>query len=317
VHVGTIDVLPVLDGMLVADSVATKPWPDESSWIWQDQGAPCRQDGRRELSVGGFLVRTGDRVVLVDAGAGPSTGGRYAPPVIDADDPEDELAAYLRDQGLSDDQIRRRAATYGRVQLDRGELPSSLRRLGVRPEDVTDLVFTHLHFDHIGWASARGAAFFPNATLRCASADLDYFLASSHEDWLAAKVFKSLVVSERFAPVLDRVETWSTDGPLLPGVDVRLAPGHTPGSSVVVLSSGSARAMLLGDIVHCTLELMDDDFNLLVDHDQALADQVRTAYARELEGADIPVAAAHFPGLRFGRLLPGTAGIRRFVFTSS
>jgi hypothetical protein len=74
---------------------------------------------------------------------------------------------------------------------------------------------------------------------------------------------------------------------------------------VVVVSDGSQRALLLGDVIHCPLELMDDEFNLLVDHDQELANRVRETYARELEGSDIPVAAAHFPGLRFGRLLPG------------
>jgi hypothetical protein len=82
---------------------------------------------------------------------------------------------------------------------------------------------------------------------------------------------------------------------------------------VVVVSDGVERAMLLGDMIHCPLELMDDDFNLLVDHDQELANRVREAYARELEGADIPVAAAHFPGLRFGRLLPGR-GVRHWTF---
>jgi hypothetical protein len=71
--------------------------------------------------------------------------------------------------------------------------------------------------------------------------------------------------------------------------------------------------MLLGDIVHCPLELMDDDFNLLVDHDQELANRVREAYARELEDSDVPAAAAHFPGLSFGRLLR-SEGARRWTF---
>jgi hypothetical protein len=80
-----------------------------------------------------------------------------------------------------------------------------------------------------------------------------------------------------------------------------------------VISDGAERAMLLGDMIHCPLELMDDDFDLLVDHDQELANRVRDAYARELEGSGVPVAAAHFPGLRFGRLLPG-AGVRSWTF---
>ena len=174
---------------------------------------------------------------------------------------------------------------------------------------------THLHFDHIGWASADGAPFFPNATYRCAAADLDYFLAGPDEEQFTSALFYALTARERLAPVLDRIETWDADRTLLPGIDVRLAPGHTPGSSVVVVSDGAERALLLGDMVHCPLELMDDDFNLLVDHDQELANRVRDAYARELESSGTLAAAAHFPGLRFGRLLPGET-TRRWSFVA-
>ena len=113
-------------------------------------------------------------------------------------------------------------------------------------------------------------------------------------------------MAERLGPVLDRVETWETDGGLLPGVDVRLAPGHTPGSSVVVISDGTQRALLLGDIIHCPLELMDDDFNLLVDHDQAMADSVREAYARA-GGRRRPGCGEPLPG---AAVRPALAGQR-------
>jgi hypothetical protein len=69
-------------------------------------------------------------------------------------------------------------------------------------------------------------------------------------------------------------------------------------------------------MVHCPLELMDDDFDLLVDYDQEAAIRVREAYARELEGSDVLASASHFPGLEFGRLLPGE-GVRRWIFESS
>ncbi len=141
-------------------------------------------------------------------------------------------------------------------------------------------------FDHIGWASADGAAYFPNATVRCAAADLDYFLAGPAEEGFTCNLFHALDARTRLGPVMDRIETWETDQPLL-----------------------------LGDVVHCPLELMDDDFNLLVDHDRELANRVREAYARELQGTGVVAAAAHFPGLRFGRLLPGTA-TRRWVFSA-
>jgi hypothetical protein len=74
---------------------------------------------------------------------------------------------------------------------------------------------------------------------------------------------------------------------------------------MLVVSSGAARAMLLGDVVHCPVELLDDEWAGLGDVDPALAQRTRVALAKELEGADIPVAAAHFPEMAFGRLLAG------------
>ena len=101
------------------------------------------------------------------------------------------------------------------------------------------------------------------------------------------------------------MELWSQSGPVLPGLDLLLAPGHTPGSTMMVVSSKGERAMLLGDVVHCPVELLDDEWAGMADVDPELALRTRLALVRELEGTDVPVAAAHFPGLQFGRLLFG------------
>jgi glyoxylase-like metal-dependent hydrolase (beta-lactamase superfamily II) len=119
--------------------------------------------------------------------------------------------------------------------------------------------------------------------------------------------------SQLLPPIADRLETWSEDGTILPGLDVRSAPGHTPGSTVIVISSGTNRAMLLGDVVHCPAELLSNDWEAIGDVDPKLAQRSREALARELEGANIPAAAAHFPGLQFGRLL-AAEGRRRWTF---
>jgi glyoxylase-like metal-dependent hydrolase (beta-lactamase superfamily II) len=119
--------------------------------------------------------------------------------------------------------------------------------------------------------------------------------------------------SELLPPIADRLEAWDSDTQIMAGIDVRSAPGHTPGSTVVVISSGRERAMLLGDAVHCPAELLSDDWEAIFDVDRALALRTREALARELEGSDIPVAAAHFPGLQFGRLL-AAEGRRQWVF---
>ena len=112
-------------------------------------------------------------------------------------------------------------------------------------------------------------------------------------------------VAALLSPLADRMEMWTGAHRAAPGVDLVAAPGHTPGNAYVVLSSGSERAFLLGDIVHCPAELIDDDWAGLGDVDPVLARTVRMKLARELEGTDAQVAGAHFPGMHFGRLLAG------------
>jgi glyoxylase-like metal-dependent hydrolase (beta-lactamase superfamily II) len=313
-NVGAIEVLPVLDGMIVSRLPASMPYPDQDSEAWREQHGMFRGDGMIESTVGGFLVRTSDHLALVDAGLGPMTSA-FTPPVIDVGDDDDPYVQALTDQGIPRENFPLVVEHFEDTEIEGGRLPASLRALGVECADVTDVVATHLHFDHIGWVSDRGKPFFPNATFRCASADLEFFTRERQERFMAM-LFDLPETEARLAPVADRIEPWDRDTNLFPGVDVRLAPGHTPGSSVVVLSDGAARAMLLGDMVHCPLELSDDDFDLLVDVDMELAQRTRVAYARELEGGDIRVAASHFPELRFGRLLRGE-GRRRWTFDVS
>jgi glyoxylase-like metal-dependent hydrolase (beta-lactamase superfamily II) len=209
-----------------------------------------------DMPVGSFLVHSGDHLVLIDLGYGPE------PPA-----------------GISG-----------------GALLANLGVLGVQPDDITDVVFSHLHPDHVGWASRAGTATFPRATHHCHADDWSHFVTGAAVPSVAALL----------SPLADRMETWTGAHRAAPGVDLVAAPGHTPGNAYVVLSSGSARAFLLWDIVHCPVELVDDDWAGLGDVDPVLARTVRVKLAREIEGTDVQVAGAHFPGMHFGRLLSGT-----------
>ncbi|TMF06451.1 MAG: MBL fold metallo-hydrolase [Chloroflexi bacterium] len=259
--IGDLVVEPVFDGVMKAPATSFKGTTDE-------QWAPHRQfldsDGMLAFALGGFLVRApGDRLVLVDAGIGARTG----------------------------------AMMGGLGQFSGGELLNSLAAQNVRPRDITDVVFTHLHFDHVGWASQGGMIVFPNATYRCDTRDWEHFRDNDR-------------VQPILAPIADRLTTWDSSGPLCPGIDALSAAGHTPGSTIMVLSSGTSRGLLLGDVVHCPVELLDDEWGGLGDLDPELARRTRNALAREIEGTDTPVAAAHFPGMVFGRLL--SANGRRY-----
>ena len=195
-----------------------------------------------------------------------------------------------------------------------GRLLHELARAGVAPDEVTDVVLTHLHFDHVGWVSDGERPTFPRATYRCDEADWRFFTGPDPcDESTALALLGGLPARVRLAPIEAQLTTWSGDASLLPGLDVRAAPGHTPGSALVVLSSGAARALVLGDVVHCPLELLEADWHYLHDVDPALARRTRAQVAAELEGDRDLAAASHFPGLRFGRLVRA-GGARRWSF---
>lgn len=228
---------------------------------WADHSYLLDQDGLLPFTMGGFLVRGRDRVVLIDAGLGPG-----------------EL-----------------------MGIKAGAMIDNLQRAGVTAEDVTDVVFTHLHIDHIGWVSQDGAKVFPNAVHRCSSSDWAHFMIDNRGS-----------EAERIQPAADRFEMWDGEMTVLPALDTMSTPGHTPGSTTLVLSSGTERIMFLGDVVHCPIQLEEDEWSALFDVDPELAKRTRNALARELEGTDVRVSGTHFPDMHFGRLVQAQ-GKRRFV----
>jgi glyoxylase-like metal-dependent hydrolase (beta-lactamase superfamily II) len=118
--------------------------------------------------------------------------------------------------------------------------------------------------------------------------------------------------ADRLQPAANRFEQWSPGETIAPGLDTLSTPGHTPGSTTLVLSSGTERIMFLGDVVHCPVQLEDDEWGALFDVDPDLARRTRNALADELEGTTTRVSGAHFPQLTFGRLVRAE-GRRRFV----
>ena len=265
VEVGGISVTPVVDS--VVRLVPTKAYESTTAVDWSRHAALLDDEGFLRVTLGGYVVRSGDRVILIDAGVGP------------------------------EDRVGKNATMPGGKMLD------NLRASGTGPEESTDVVFTHLHVDHVGWGAGGDRVTFANATYRCHQADWDYFTNGG-----------PMGAPEKLAVMAPAMECWSRSTTLAPGVDVIDAPGHTPGSSIVVLSDGDERCVLLGDVVHCPAELVEDEWQTIGDVDPALARRTATQLAKEYEGSEVTIGAAHFSDLKFGRLLVGEAQ-RRWVFT--
>jgi N-acyl homoserine lactone hydrolase len=134
----------------------------------------------------------------------------------------------------------------------RAPLAHALAERGVAPRDVTDVVLTHVHYDH-----AVNALLFPHATVWIGAADLE---------WACDRPPAFDPVPELYAAALNRdrrTRRIEGDGPVFSGVDAIAAPGHTPGSLVYrVATAAGADLLFAGDAVKNRAELLSGEVDL-------------------------------------------------------
>ncbi|GHH56525.1 MBL fold metallo-hydrolase [Streptomyces candidus] len=250
-RLGHLTIHPVIDGYAVMEPEGI--FADVPAAALQEEGL-LNVDGLLEFPFGGFLVLgPEERTVLVDLGAGPDPG------------------------------------FFPFTAPRHGLLPGALRAQGVDPADITDVVLSHLHADHIGWATVGGDVYFRHARHHVHAEDWRYYVdGDSHPS-----------IRAHLTPLIDQVNLW--EGPeteLFPWLNLHAAPGHTPGSAVAILHSGQERLVLVGDLLHTPAELRQPQWHGTSDWDRDEAVfQRRTwrAYCRE---NDAPLVGPHFPDLR-------------------
>lgn len=230
--------------------------------IWDCPHQHADEQGRLRFDIGSFLLRIKDRTVLIDAGGG-----------------------VFSDEGTTT-----------------GAMIENLRKAGVEPEDVTDVCFTHMHWDHVGWSTTGGEITFPNATFRVHPDDWSYFMTGP----TAVPTIRDLI-----APIESRVEPIDAEVEIIPGLIARPAPGHTPGTTIFLVQDQGERALLLGDTLHTVGELTEPEWIGMWDVDPVAAGIMRERIAEELMATGDPFAPAHFPELAFGRLVTED-GMRKF-----
>ncbi|MCV9994303.1 MBL fold metallo-hydrolase [Paeniglutamicibacter sp. ZC-3] len=259
-NIGRHSIVPLLDGhghepareVLERVGYEGDPWACHSHLL----------DGHGNLAmeVGGYLIRSGDRTVVVDAGVGRIDNGKY--------------------RG--------------------GQFLESLREQGLEPQDVTDVVFTHLHFDHVGWATRSGQVVFPKATYRVHKADWEHFVESDTADPGAVR---------KLSPLREQLETFSGEHTIAPGIDALPVVGHTPGSSAIVLSDQGSTGVLIGDLAHAYIELTEPGWEYVHDVLPEQAIQARTGFVENFADTGTAIFGAHFPGMRPGTI-ESQAGVR-------
>ena len=200
-------------------------------------------------------------------------------------------AKVLVDLGFGDGQLE----IPDFVTVRSGALLHNLARAGATPGDVTTVVYTHMHSDHTGWTAVDDQLTFTNARHVAGPGEVAHWSANADAPFSPAA---QLAFANHFEESKD-------DEVLAPGVQIMQMPGHTPGHQAVVISSGTDRAVILGDTIHCSAQIEEPDMTFMFDVDPARAREWRDQLLAQLEDTPTMVGACHFSGSAFGRVVTG------------
>ncbi len=221
-NIGGYEVIPLPTGLFGLDGGAMFGTVPKALW---EKTNPADEHNRIEMEARALLLKSKDRTVLIDTGNGSDFIAKYG----------DKLGAKF-------------AELYG-VDTSGPSLKKSLSAYGLTFSDITDVILTHLHFDHAGGATSeidgKIQATFPNAKYYVQTENLK---TAQHPNIRE----KASYLAPNFEPLLAANKLTLVDGAkkdLLPNISVWVSNGHTTGQQVVIVEDDTQKLIYCGDVI--------------------------------------------------------------------
>lgn len=155
-----------------------------------------------------------------------------------------EKQNILVETGIGNKLSERMIKIYGQP----AKLLYNLSAAGVAPDDIDIVINTHLHFDHCGWNTVRRGdevvATFPRAKYYVQEGEVLHGREQHIRDAMS-------YISENYDPLVKsgQMELLRGDREIVPGVSVRVFPGHTFHMQAVIVTSGGKTACYISDLI--------------------------------------------------------------------
>lgn len=212
---------------------------------------------------------------------------------------QDDTATVLFDAGSGTE-----------FQPTAGALIDSLDAIDLAPEDITHVVFTHGHPDHLwGLLDDFGDPLFTEAAYVMGQTEWDYWTDPKTVDTIGdARQAFAVGAARRLDMIADNITLVKDGDTALPGITAHASFGHTPGHLSFRIHD---QAMILGDaIANAHLALAHPDWEFGSDQDPSTAAKTRTALVSDLVANDMMLVGFHLPNGGLGRIEKSDTGFR-------
>ena len=186
-----------------------------------------------------------------------------------------------------------------------GKLRDALDAAGVAPGDITHVLFTHAHPDHLwGVLDDFDDPVFTNASYMIGQAEWDYWSDPATVETIgAARASFAVGAARRLAAIEDRMEFLTGGQEVLPGIRARDTPGHTPGHMAFEIRQRGDAVMVVGDAIgNGHLALSHPDWPSGADQDPQTGIATRLRLLDQLATDGMAMVGFHLPAGGLGRV---------------
>jgi glyoxylase-like metal-dependent hydrolase (beta-lactamase superfamily II) len=183
--------------------------------FWQKKYAMSDDLNRIELAARPLLIRSAEKIILVDTGNGTKWNEKIQ-------------------------------KIYN-IDMEKSNMDIALAPFGVKRDDITDVIFTHLHFDHSG-----GATIIENGEIIPNFPNAKYYVQKDHYNWALnpSEKDRASFMKENYVPLKENglMEFTDGEGEIFQGIKVLSVDGHTKAMQVVLVEDGSDKLLFGADL---------------------------------------------------------------------
>ena len=182
----------------------------------------------------------------------------------------------------------------GGREKNNGQLISGMQSLGYEPGQVTTVVLTHMHGDHIGGLMEGGKPAFENARYVAGQVEFDFWKDPAREGTPAENGHKGVL--KNVAPLAEKMTFVKEGSEVAPGIVAHEAFGHSPGHLIFRVESEGKGLVITGDTAnHFVLSLQKPDWEVRFDMDKEKAAEARRKVFDMIAAERLPFIGYHMP----------------------